>query len=291
VPDSTGPDGLLVIDKPPGVTSHDVVDHVRRKLHTKKVGHGGTLDPDATGVLVIGVGKATRLLAYSQSAPKTYNATARFGVTTTTQDASGDVIEERDVSATRVDLEAVLCEFVGEISQIPPMVSAVKVGGERLYRKARRGEEVERAARPVHIYALTLESWTEGPRPQATFEITCSGGTYIRTLVNDIGARLGCGAHLTRLRRTASGGFTLEDAVVLDDVSIEKLRPLVDVVGDMRRVEVDDEDAASVTHGRRLKILGDAADDEVVAVTKDAHLLAVYRRRGDALVAERVVTS
>ncbi|MEA2476600.1 MAG: tRNA pseudouridine55 synthase [Actinomycetota bacterium] len=291
VPDSTGPDGLLVIDKPPGMTSHDVVDHVRKKLHTKKVGHGGTLDPDATGVLVVGVGKATRLLAYSQSAPKSYHGTALFGVTTSTQDASGDVLQERDVSTTRGDLEAVLAEFVGDISQIPPMVSAVKVDGERLYRKARRGEEVERAARPVHVYSLTLESWTDGPRPQATFDVECSGGTYIRTLVNDIGARLGCGAHLTHLRRTASGGFTLEDAIALDDVSIEKMRPLVDVVGDMRRVEVDEEAAASVSHGRRLEVVDDTADDEVVAVTRGARLLAVYRRRGDALVAERVVAT
>jgi tRNA pseudouridine55 synthase len=291
VADSTGPDGLLVIDKPPGMTSHDVVDHVRKKLHTKKVGHGGTLDPGATGVLVVGVGKATRLLAYSQSAPKSYRATAIFGTTTSTQDASGDVLERREVSATHGDLDAVLVEFTGDISQIPPMVSAVKVDGERLYHKARRGEEVERAARPVYVYSLTLGAWIDGPHPRVTFDVRCSGGTYIRTLVHDIGARLGCGAHLLDLRRTASGGFTLEDAIVLDDVSIDKMRPLVDVVGDMRRVEVDEEAAVSVSHGSRLELVDGTAEGEVVAVTKDARLLAVYRRRGDVLVAERVVMS
>ncbi|MDQ3879000.1 MAG: tRNA pseudouridine(55) synthase TruB [Actinomycetota bacterium] len=289
MPDSDGPNGLLIIDKPSGMTSHDVVDRVRKVLGTKKVGHGGTLDPDATGVLVLGVGKATRLLSYAQSAPKEYRATAIFGMTTTTQDASGDAVETRPASIGRDDVAAVVHEFTGSITQIPPMVSAVKIGGERLYKKARRGEEVERAPRPVTVYSLALVSWHDSPRPSATFEVRCSAGTYVRTLVADIGGRLGCGAHLSTLRRTASGGFRLDDAVPLDGVSSAELKPMLEVVGDMRQVEIDQDDVVTVSHGGRLDTVDGAAEDEAVAITDGARLLGIYRRRGDALVPEKVI--
>ncbi|MFN2593742.1 MAG: tRNA pseudouridine(55) synthase TruB [Actinomycetota bacterium] len=291
MPDSSGPHGLLVIDKPPGMTSHDVVDSVRKKLHTKKVGHGGTLDPDATGVLVVGVGNATRFLSYAQSASKSYRAEAVFGISTSTQDASGDVVAEREVTSTKADIERLLPKFTGDISQVPPMVSAVKIGGERLYRKARRGEEIERPSRPVHVYSLDLVTWQEGPRPRATFEVACSAGTYVRTLVSDIGVELGCGAHLAALRRTASGGFSLDEAVPLDDVSSASIRPLVDVLGDMKQIEVDEDAATSVSHGARISLVDEPAEGEVVAVTSKGRLLALYRRRGDVLVAEKVVAS
>ncbi|MGH2820602.1 MAG: tRNA pseudouridine(55) synthase TruB, partial [Actinomycetota bacterium] len=163
-------DGLLVIDKPPGMTSHDVIDEVRRRFRTRRVGHAGTLDPDATGVLVVGVGHATRFLSYSQAAPKRYLARARFGVTTTTQDASGELLERRPVDLDAEEVRAALEDFRGEIEQVPPMVSAVKVGGERLYRKARRGEEVERAARRVTIHALDLVSFP-APRVEAVLDV------------------------------------------------------------------------------------------------------------------------
>ncbi|MBA2274585.1 MAG: tRNA pseudouridine(55) synthase TruB [Actinobacteria bacterium] len=287
-------DGVLVVDKPPGMTSHDVVDEVRRRFRTRKVGHAGTLDPDATGVLVCGLGKATRLLSYAQGVPKRYLAHAVFGVTTSTQDASGRVIDERPVVASEHDVAALLPAFTGAVLQTPPMVSAVRHEGERLHVKARRGEEVERTARQIHIHTLRLVEWRPGERPEATLDVTCSAGTYVRTVVHDLGARLGCGAHLGALRRTEAGGFTLADSVPLDRVDAGHLRPLVEAVRGLRRVEVDDAGRAMVAHGRPLPL--PEADqgaiesgDEPVAVVCGGDLLGVYRRRSDVLVAERVI--
>ncbi|MGH2729061.1 MAG: tRNA pseudouridine(55) synthase TruB [Actinomycetota bacterium] len=218
-------DGVLVIDKPAGMTSHDVVDEVRRRLGTRKVGHGGTLDPDATGILVVGVGRATKLLSYAQAGPKRYRALARFGITTSTQDASGTVIESREAMIGADDVKRALEAFEGEIEQVPPMVSAVKIGGERLYKKARRGETVDRPARAVTVYGIELVDFSpDGPR--ATLDVRCSAGTYVRTLVHDLGVALGCGAHLESLRRTAASGFTEADAVALDRVDERALRPV-----------------------------------------------------------------
>lgn len=288
-------DGVLVIDKPAGMTSHDVVDRIRRTFETRKVGHAGTLDPDATGVLILGIGRATRFLAYSQTAPKRYEAVARFGITTSTQDASGEVIHEAEATITEGDVRTALDGFRGEIEQIPPMVSAVKVGGERLYKKARRGEEVERAARKVTISALELRDFVPGERPQATLDITCSGGTYVRTLVHDLGDALGCGAHLLTLRRTEAGGFTLDDAVPLDTLSSESLRPLADAVRQLPVRAPSDADAEHITHGRAL-VLDDDLDEATeegsfVAFVRDGDLLAVYRREGGRLRPDRVVAS
>ena len=274
------------------MTSHDVVDAVRRRLRTRKVGHGGTLDPDATGVLLLGVGKATKLLQYAQASPKRYRAVAGFGTTTTTQDASGEVVERRPVSITHDDVEIAAKGFVGDIEQIPPMVSAIKVGGERLYRKARRGEEVERRARRVTVYSLELLGFTQAGRtgaPEATLDVSCSAGTYVRTLVHDLGTTLGCGAHLISLRRTAAGGWSETDAVLLDSVGPDDLRPLSEAVRDLPAVEVDDGDARLVADGRPIEARTDAPDDGLVAVLHDGDLLGVYRRRGSNLVADRVV--
>jgi tRNA pseudouridine55 synthase len=284
-------DGALVVDKPAGMTSHDVVDEVRRRLGTQRVGHGGTLDPDATGVLVIGVGKATRLLQYAQGAPKRYRAVARFGVTTTTQDASGATVQERSVDIDVHEVTDALQKFVGEIDQVPPMVSAVKVGGERLYRKARRGEEVERPARRVTIYGIELVAFESTDRgPQAEIVVGCSAGTYIRTLVHDVGEELGCGAHLISLRRIGAGGWSESDAVRLDEVTPEVVRPLVDIVRGLPVVHVDETEAALVADGRPLDAPDEAVEDgDVAAVVHDARLLAVYRRRGNDLIADRVV--
>lgn len=279
-------DGVLVIDKPPGVTSHDVVDAVRRKLKTRKVGHAGTLDPDATGILLLGVGKATRFLSYAQAAPKRYVAGARFGVATTTQDASGEVVSTGEPRFTEAELVEALSSFRGEIEQVPPMVSAVKVGGEKLYEKARRGEEVERAARRVTIYELTLlkldaEAFT------ATFEILCSGGTYVRTLIHDLGAALGCGAHMTSLRRTAAAGFTEMDAIALDAVDAAALRPLGDAVRELPHVDVDEDAARDVSHGKALDL--EAPAEGRVAVFHDGRLIAVYRDAENGMRPDRVV--
>ncbi|HEX2196397.1 MAG TPA: tRNA pseudouridine(55) synthase TruB [Actinomycetota bacterium] len=280
------PDGVLVVDKPPGVTSHDVVDAVRRKLGTRKVGHGGTLDPDATGILLVGAGRATRFLSYAQAAPKRYVAGARFGAETTTQDASGEVVATSDPDFTEAELQAALAALTGDIEQVPPMVSAVKVGGERLYAKARRGEEVERAARRVTVYELELLKY-DGGAHQATLEVLCSGGTYVRTLIHDLGRALGCGAHMTALRRTAAAGFTELDALPLDAVDASALRPLGDAVRELPRLDVDAEAARAVAHGRPLDARPPGGPH--VAVFHDGELIAVYRATEEGLRPDRVV--
>jgi tRNA pseudouridine55 synthase len=280
-------DGVVLIDKPAGMTSHDVVDVVRRKLGTKKVGHGGTLDPDATGLLVLGVGRATRLLAYAQSAPKRYTAVARLGSTTTTQDAAGEVLHASDVDVDEHAVASALKEFVGEIDQLPPMVSAVKIGGERLYKKARRGEEIERPVRRVTVYDAALLDFHS---PEATLDIRCSAGTYVRTLVHDLGVAIGCGAHLASLRRMEAGGHRVEDAIDLDLIDREQLRPLIEAVAGMARLELDAELARLVRDGRPIhaRVAG-ATEGEPVAVVHDGELLAVYRVSQRVLTADRVL--
>lgn len=284
-----GIDGVLVVDKPAGMTSHDVVDRIRKSLGTRRVGHAGTLDPDATGVLILGVGRATRFLSYAQASPKRYLTTAVFGVTTTTQDASGEVVERRRVDISEDDVRAAAAKHTGELDQIPPMVSAVRVGGERLYEKARRGEEVERAARPVTIFELDVLSFSEEP-PEAVLDVRCSAGTYVRTLVHDIGASLGCGAHLRSLRRTEAGGFDEADAVELDVVDSRHLLPLADAVRVLTHIEIDDDAARLVANGRRLELPSeDLVDGERLALINEGDLVAVYARKGGELVPERVV--
>lgn len=285
-------DGVLVVDKPGGMTSHDVVDEVRKKLGTKRVGHAGTLDPDATGLLILGIGRATRFLAYAQSGPKRYLAEARFGITTSTQDASGEVVATSDATVIEDHVRAALEKFRGAIEQVPPMVSAVKVGGERLYRKARRGEEVDRAARSVMVYSLELTGFDPAEQT-AQLDITCSGGTYVRTLINDLGAALGTGAHMTALRRTETGGFSLSDAVALEEAGPDALLPLTAVVRALATVQLDDDAAADVLHGRKLPatLAADLEEGQHAALARGSELLAVYRRAGHELVADRVVGS
>ena len=286
---NSGPDGVLIIDKPPAMTSHDVVDVVRKRFRTKRVGHAGTLDPDATGVLMLGLGKATRFLSYAQASAKRYRTTAVFGVTTTTQDASGEIVEKRPVDIDEAGLRAAMSSLTGEIDQVPPMVSAVKVGGERLYRKALRGESVERSARSVTIHSFELLSFSIDP-PEAELEVRCSGGTYVRTLVHDLGAKLGCGAHLRDLRRIENGGFSDSEAVSLDAVDDSHLRPLAEAVRELHRVEIDAEAARLVSHGRSLPLTaGDFTEGEAVAVVHEGELVAVYLRKDDELVPDRVV--
>jgi tRNA pseudouridine55 synthase len=282
-------DGVLVIDKPAGVTSHDVVDSVRRKFGMKRVGHGGTLDPDATGVLLLGLGKATRFLSYAQAAPKRYSAVVRFGVVTSTLDASGEVLATAPVTFTESELEAALEGFRGDIKQVPPMVSAIKIGGERLYAKARRGEDVDRPPRAVTIYDLRLEDFAPGDDSEATLDVRCSGGTYIRSLAHDLGQVLGCGAHLKTLRRTEAGGFPIDEAIALDDADKEHVRPLQEAVRLLPRVEVSPEDAGLVANGRPLRLDVDAPEGASVAVVADGELLAVYKREGARILPERVV--
>jgi len=207
-------DGILLVDKPAGPTSHDVVDRIRRRFHLKKVGHGGTLDPAATGLLVILLGRGTRASNRFMSSDKTYKGTIRLGVTTDSQDADGRVIREADPSAiTREQLEAAMAKFKGDMFQMPPMVSAIKIEGVPLYKMARRGEEVERKPRFIHLYEFRLLDFTP---PCGTFVLRCTKGTYVRTVCHDVGEALGVGAHLSQLRRTETAGFTVRNAVPLD---------------------------------------------------------------------------
>jgi tRNA pseudouridine55 synthase len=285
-------DGVLVIDKPAGMTSHDVVDEIRRRLKTKKVGHGGTLDPDATGVLVLGIGRATRFLSFAQASPKRYEGVVRFGSATSTQDASGELLATFDASRLmRADVEDALRSFEGAIEQTPPMVSAVKVGGEALYKKARRGEEVPRQPRRVTIHHATITGFASGDEPEAALDVRCSGGTYIRTLAHDLGAQLGCGAHLRSLRRTEAGSFTLADATLLVDVGEGSLRPLIDVVRDLPQLEVDADAAALIGNGRPLDLDSPVEEGGILALVRQGSLLALYRKQEDRLVAERVVSA
>ena len=211
--------GIIIIDKPSGWTSMDVCARLRGILHTKKVGHAGTLDPMATGVLPVFVGQATRAVSFAESGQKEYVAGLQLGLVTNTQDTSGETLETHPATLTRAELEAVLPRFTGEIEQIPPMYSAIKIGGRKLYELARRGEEVERKPRPVTIYELEV---VEQTAPDAfTLRIRCSKGTYVRTLCHDIGRALGCGGCMSALRRTMAAGFTLADAVTLEQVQQE----------------------------------------------------------------------
>ena len=210
------PNGIIVIDKQQEWTSMDVCAKLRGIFHEKRIGHAGTLDPMATGVLPVFVGRATRAVEFAGEGEKEYVAGLRLGLVTNTQDTSGEVLEERPVSVTGEALEQVLERFRGEIQQVPPMYSAIKINGKKLYELARKGREVERPPRKVTIHALTLES-REGER-DFTIRVRCSKGTYVRTLCHDIGQALGCGGCMSSLRRTMAAGFTLEDAVTLDEV-------------------------------------------------------------------------
>ena len=210
------PNGILIIDKPSGWTSMDVCAKIRGILHEKRVGHGGTLDPMATGVLPVFVGQATRAVEFAENSRKEYVAGLRLGQVTNTQDTSGEVLETRPVSVSREEVEAAMARFLGDIQQIPPMYSAIKINGKKLYELARKGREVERQPRPVTIHSLTLEGQT-GPA-EFTLRVRCSKGTYVRTLCHDIGLALGCGGCMSSLRRTMAAGFSLDRAVTLEQV-------------------------------------------------------------------------
>lgn len=232
------PNGILIIDKPAGWTSMDVCAKIRGILHEKRVGHGGTLDPMATGVLPVFVGRATRAVEYAVDSEKEYIAGLLLGVVTNTQDTSGEVLEKKTVQVTQEELEAALAPFRGNIEQVPPMYSAIKINGKKLYELARKGKEVERKPRPVTIYSLEAaqggKCWsygTEQPESSNLFflRVRCSKGTYVRTLCHDIGQALGCGACMNGLRRTMAAGYTLEDAVTIDKIQErggDLLRPL-----------------------------------------------------------------
>jgi len=280
-----GISGLVVVDKPAGWTSHDVVGRVRRLARTRRVGHAGTLDPMATGVLVVGVGKATRLLGHLALTEKEYDATIRLGQSTDTDDAEGEVTATASAAGvTDAALRAGIEALTGEIRQVPPQVSAIKVDGRRAYAMARRGERVALEARTVTVHAFTVtDVRRHGDLVDVDASITCSSGTYIRALARDLGAALGCGGHLTALRRTRVGPYDLAMARTLDRLA-EKLEilPMAEAVAAaFPRREVTADEARKVVHGGRLPAAG-LGPGPVGVFAPDGTLLALVEERGGA---------
>jgi tRNA pseudouridine55 synthase len=289
-------DGILIIDKPEGITSHDTVARCRRILKTKRIGHTGTLDPFATGVMVILVGRATRLAQFLDKDAKEYEALVRFGFETDTGDRTGEVktssISNFEFQISDEEIEKVLVDFRGEIMQTPPMYSAKKVDGKKLYELARKGIEIERQPVKITNYELRitncdpvvkindsgLETWDLG------LKVLCSAGTYIRVLAEDIGKKLKTGAHLAELRRTKAGKFAIEKAVTLEELEEivaagklpDVLIPMNEAVSQLAEIKLSDEDAAKIKNGVKLKrAAGEFKDGEFLRLTTDAKLLAI----------------
>ncbi len=294
IPSPTGPVGFCVVDKPSGWTSHDVVARCRRLLGTRKVGHSGTLDPMATGVLVLGVGPATRLLTFLSGVDKDYLATIRLGVETDTLDADGEVVATHDTAVGPDAVRAAAAALTGALDQVPPMVSAVKVDGVRLHERARAGEVVDRPARSVQVDRFDV-SPTDDPLVWRA-DVSCSSGTYVRVLAADLGHAVGSGAHLTSLRRTRVGPFTLDDAVPLDDVEPDRLLPPGAISRVLATVQVDAGTAIDVGHGKVLDAgrLGPESSDPSAegpwaVLDPSGDLLAVYQRHRSGTVKPAMV--
>jgi tRNA pseudouridine55 synthase len=271
-----------------GPTSHDVVDTVRRAVGTDRVGHLGTLDPFAAGLLVIVVGRATRLAPFATAWTKAYDGVIRLGATTATDDATGATVATSEAwhALDRARVEEALGAFRGAFDQRPPAYSAVKVAGERAYRRARRGEGVVLRLRRVEVTELEIESFTP---PDVGFRATVSGGTYLRSLARDVGEALGCGAHLATLRRTRVGAFRLADAVAPDEVTARALRDPAELVRDLPARDLDDAGRAAVVHGRPVPVGSEMRDAGWVALFAGGALVAVAERIGDVLKPRIVV--
>lgn len=286
--------GFLVVDKPKGLTSNQVVSRVRKTTGIRKIGHAGTLDPMATGVLILAIGKVTRLIRYLQDLPKEYLATAQFGVATDTLDADGAVLSREPMEIEPEDVEAAAKRFVGTIHQVPPMVSALKHEGRRLYELAREGEVVEREARPVVIHELEILSVGPSPYPEVDFRVVCGKGTYVRSLADDMAGVLGGVAHLTSLRRTRTGSLSVDEAVGVDDLDSweDHLLTPSQALSDMPGVEVGGETADRVRNGVRFDgaEMAEVPEDTPYKVLNgEGELLAVYRRTGEHARAEVVL--
>lgn len=275
-------DGIFVIDKAAGMTSHDVVARVRRLLGQKRVGHAGTLDPLATGVLPVLAGQATRVAEYLSESGKAYRATVRFGVETDTYDAEGTVVREAPVALTLAEIEAALPAFLGEQLQVPPLYSAIKRAGQPLYKLARAGEQVTPEPRPVVIYALRPVAWEP---PDLVLEVECGKGTYIRSLAHDLGARLGTGAHLAGLVRTRSGSFTLRQAITLEALEEaltgeawrDHLYAADEALLDRRAAILGPDQAARLKNGQPLRF---AAPSLIAEPPSEDELLRAYSTDG-----------
>lgn len=274
--------GILIVDKPDGWTSQDVAAKLRGVFHEKRVGHGGTLDPMATGVLPIFIGRATRGVEFFESAEKEYIAGLRLGTVTNTQDTTGEVLETNPVTVTREDVEVALRRFTGELDQLPPMYSAIKINGQKLYELARRGQEVARRPRSITIHALEL---LEGEGADWTVRVRCSKGTYVRTLCHDLGRALGCGGCMSSLRRTRAGSFTLAQAVTMQQV-------LDFAAGQDPQQLLMPVDAVFAAHPPLIVTLGQAAKLKNGAQVKDWQFqpgtYRVYAEDGEFLLLGRV---
>jgi tRNA pseudouridine55 synthase len=279
--------GLLLVDKPRGMTSHDVVARVRQILHEKKVGHAGTLDPMATGLLVLAVGPSTRLLRFAQSETKRYSGAVKFGVATDSLDADGEVIEERPVPELTIDLvDEAAAAMLGRQEQVPPMVSAIKIEGQRLHQLARRGIEVERPAREITVAAFSLRA-SDDPSVWR-FDVECSVGTYVRVLLSDLARRLGTIGHLVELRRTQSGSHSVSDAVTLERLvemvagGGDVLAPPATFVTGLEHVTLPDDQVRAVRMGQRVTLDAFFRDDEIAAIDTTGELVGVLQRRQDS---------
>jgi tRNA pseudouridine55 synthase len=294
-------DGVLLLDKPLGLSSNDALIRAKRLYLAKKAGHTGTLDPLATGLLPLCFGEATKFSQDLLEADKTYEATMRLGIRTTTGDAEGEPIDTRDVTCDQAAVQVAMQKFLGDIVQVPPMYSALKRDGKPLYEYARAGQTVEREGRQVTIHALDILACT---LPDVTFRVTCSKGTYVRTLAEDIGEALGCGAHLVALRRTGVGALTLENSVTLDSLSDATdserdawLQPVDALLSTFPLVTLNEDATRRFLHGQRLKlseltITGEAVDAPRVRVyAEDGRLLGVAKQGEGVLAPERLVVT
>lgn len=292
--------GFVVVDKPAGMTSHDVVSRLRRRFNERRVGHSGTLDPDATGVLIVAIGNATRLLQFLGDLPKSYSGEVVFGTATSTLDASGDVTATRDMSALAIErVREAAKALTGDILQVPPMVSAIKIGGRRLHEIAREGGEVERAPRPVTIHRFVVGDVVEriDGNPVVAIDVTCSSGTYIRTLAADLGEALGGFAHLRNLRRRAIGDFIVganHDLASIDEAPLQSAVAIMTHLDgvNVTMVSVDDDTAVKVRNGRAFDTLGELDGREGerrVVLNLRNELIAVYERVADGWKPEVVM--
>ncbi len=279
--------GVLIVDKPVGVTSHDVVDQVRRLAGMRRVGHAGTLDPMATGVLVLLLGPATRLSRFATAHTKRYLGVVRLGETTTTYDAEGETVDRLPVKVDQPEIEVALSHFRGSIEQVPPMYSAIRIRGRRLYDLAREGGEIEREARPVDIYALEIVAWQP---PELTLDICCSSGTYVRSLAHDLGQSLGCGAHLRALRRMESGPFALAHSHTLDELQNLKddgdfesaLLPPQAALGSMPAANLTPAQVQAVRYGQPICLTLAGEAELVQAHDQNGRLVCVLCRLPDS---------
>jgi tRNA pseudouridine55 synthase len=271
--------GVLVIDKPVGLTSHDVVQIVRKGTNIRRAGHTGTLDPRASGVLVVLIGPAVRLSEYVSASDKRYQAVVQLGASTDTYDSEGQVVSTKPVDITEDQFVDALNDFIGEIEQVPPPYSAVKMKGRKAYELAREGEEVELMPRKINVYSLELLEWAP---PEAVIDVYCSSGTYVRSLAHDLGEKLGCGAHLVGLRRTKSGRFTLRDAVPLRRLReafengswYQFLIPAAEALSEWPSIELDQFQVETIRHGNRITV--DPIDSTIArGISEQGELVAL----------------